>query len=159
MNAGWTSTVAGQSNDELVVVGVHRVEFAVQRTTHRRDGAGGGVEFEHTAGVGRDEKVRALQVEIAGHGVAGKRPTVLPFNRAVGQESPLEQTASGASKVSGGRRRPCRGPKVGGVGHHRGHLTADKAGEVNDRLPSRRRKGGDFAVAGRATGSADEPLG
>ena len=110
MNARWASTVAGQSNDELIVVGVHRIELAVQRTSHCRDGAGGGVEFEHTTGVGRNEKVRALQVEIAGHGVTGKGPTVLPFNRAVGQEGPLEQAASGATKISRGRRRPCRGP-------------------------------------------------
>ena len=100
-----------------------------------------------------------MQVEIAGHRVAGERPAVFPFNRSVGQEGALEQTGPGATKVSRGRRRPGRGPKVRGVGHHRWYLATNKAGKVNDRLPSRRGEGGDFAVAGRATGPANQPLG
>ena len=110
LNARWTPAVAGQPNDELVVVGVHRVELPVKRAAHRRNGAGGGVKFEHTTGVGRNEQVRSVQVEITGHRVAGERPSVLPFYRSVGQEGPLEQTGSGATKVSRGRRRSGRGP-------------------------------------------------
>ena len=44
------------------------------------------------------------------------------------------------------------------VGHHRGHLTADEAGKVDDRLPSGGRQGGNFAVARRATSTANEPF-
>ena len=79
---------------------MHRVELAVERAAHRRDGAGGGVEFEHASGVGGDEEVRPLQVEIVGHRVAGEGPTVFPVNRSVGQEGSLEQTGACAAKVS-----------------------------------------------------------
>ena len=100
MNARGTPSVASKPNDELAVVGVHRVKLAVERAAHRRDGAGGGVEFEHASGVGGDEEVRPLQVEIVGHRVAGEGPTVFPVHCSVGQEGSLEQTGARAAKVS-----------------------------------------------------------
>ena len=100
MNARWTSTVAGKADHELVVVRVHRVEFAVERAAHRGNGAGGGVEFEHATGAGGDEQVRALEVEVAGNRVAGQGPSVFPLKRPVGQEGALQQARSGATEVS-----------------------------------------------------------
>ena len=147
MDAGWASTIASEANHKLTVEEVHGVELSVQGASDGGDGSSQGVQFEHATGVGGDEQVRAVKVEVARDRVSRQRPTEFPFNGAVGHERPLQQTCPCPAEITGVGRGPRRGPKVGGIGNDRSHLAAHQTWQVNHGLPSRRRKGGDFAVA------------
>ena len=69
--AGWAASIARQANDELRVVHVHGVQFAVKRAAHLRDGPCLRVELQHASRRGGDEEVRSLEVQVARHRVAG----------------------------------------------------------------------------------------
>ena len=69
LHAGRASTVAGETDDELVVVGVHGVEFGVKRAGNGGERSGLRVQQEHAAWAGCNEQVAAVEMEVAGHRV------------------------------------------------------------------------------------------
>ncbi len=131
MDAGRASTIASEANHQLTVEEVHGVELSVQGTTDGGDGSSEGVQFEHATGVGSDEQVRAVKMEVAGDGISRQGPTEFPFDGAVGHEGPLKEPCPRAADIT--RRRP----KMGGIGHDRCHLAAHQTWQVDHGLPSR----------------------